>query len=100
DDFPDKENIYLIKSKQFYEGAPVIFSSTQGPLGSAVEKEIPGIERAVRLNGETNALFSIGEKRLYQKGRYVDSGFLKMFSIEFLRGDANSALSELNNIVL
>ncbi len=100
DDFPNKENIYLIKSKQFYEGNVSVFSATQGPLGPAVEKEIPGIESTVRLDFGTTALFSIGEKHLYQEGRYVDPGFLKMFSVQFLQGDSNTALNEPNNIVL
>src|SRR5690606_24316423 len=48
----------------------------------------------------TKALFSVDEKRLYQQGRYVDPGFLNMFSVQFLSGDSNSALNDLNNIVL
>src|SRR5699024_11850627 len=88
------------KSKQFYDGNVSVFSATQGPLAPAIESEIPGIQSAVRLYWGTNALFSVGEKRLYQEGRYADPEFLNMFSVQFLSGDSNSALNEPNAIVL
>src|SRR5699024_12103330 len=60
-DFPDQENIYLIKSKQFYDGNVSVFSATQGPLAPAIESEIHGIQSAVSLYYGTNALFSLCE---------------------------------------
>lgn len=99
-DFPNKDTLYIVKSKQFFDGNVSVFSATQGPLAPAIEREIPGIQSAVRLGWETTALFSVDEKRLYQQGQYVDPGFLKMFSVQFLSGDPHSALNDLNNIVL
>lgn len=99
-DFPNKQNIYRVQNKQNYDNQSFVFSSTQGPLGPALENEIPGITRTVRMNWGDKILFTIGDKNLYQTGRYVDSGFLEMFSVDFIKGDSNSALSELNNIVL
>src|SRR5690606_2549014 len=99
-DFPNKEHIYSVKSKQTYDGRSYVFGATQGPLAAAIENEIPGITRSVRMDWGTQGLFSIGDKRLYQNGFYVDPEFLEMFSAEFLQGDANSALKEPNNIVL
>lgn len=99
-DFPNKDALYIVNSKQFFDGNVAVFSATQGPLAPAIESEIPGIQSAVRLDWGTKALFSVDEKRLYQQGRYVDPGFLNMFSVQFLSGDSNSALNDLNNIVL
>ena len=99
-DFPNKDSLYIVNSKQFFDGNVAVFSATQGPLAPAIESEIPGIQSAVRLDWGTKALFSVDEKRLYQQGRYVDPGFLNMFSVQFLSGDSNSALNDLNNIVL
>lgn len=99
-DFPNKESIYLVKSKQFFDNHVSVFSATQGPLGPAIADEIPGIDKAVRMDWGTRALFAIADKKIYQTGRYVDSGFLEMFSVDFIHGDSNSALDELNNIVL
>lgn len=99
-DFSNKQNIYLVQNKQKYDSQSFVFSSTQGPLGPALEKDIPGIVRTVRLNWGNKILFTIGDKNLYQTGRYVDPGFLEMFSVDFIRGDSNSALNEVNNIVL
>lgn len=100
DDFPNKENVYIVKSKQFFDSHISVFSSTPGPLGPSITEEIPGIEKAIRMDWGTNTLISIGENKIFQKGRHVDPGFLEMFSVEFLYGDSKSALSELNNIVL
>lgn len=99
-DFPNKQNIYLVQNKQKYDNQSFVFSSTQGPLAAAIENEILGIDRTVRLNWGDKILFTVGDKNLYQRGRYVDPGFLEMFSVDFINGNSNSALNELNNIVL
>lgn len=98
--FPNKENVYIVKSKQFFDNFTSVFSSTQGPLGPAIAEEIPGIEKAVRMDWGTKSLFSIGDKKMYREGKHVDPGFIELFSVEFLYGDPNTALNELNSIVL
>src|SRR5205823_13308017 len=45
-------------------------------------------------------LFTVGEKIGKEKGRYVGPDFLKMFSFPFLNGNASTALSSPDNIVI
>jgi len=69
-------------------------------LARTVEKDIPEVERAVRVNWQRSFLFSIGDKRLTVPGNMVDSGFLQMFSFPLIRGEAKTALNNSSSIVL
>jgi len=99
DHFPHKKDIYSVKSKQQYDDVTYVFEATQGPLAAAIKAEIPGIKHAVRMANGSN-LFSVEDKNLYQGGLYADPEILDVLSSTFLEGNAHTALSELNNIVL
>ncbi|MBC9794855.1 ABC transporter permease [Sinomicrobium weinanense] len=97
---PDKENIYTVKSRQVYDGTTHVFGASQGLLAGAIEAEIPGIRHAVRSSWDTSLLFNLGDNNIYQTGRYVDPDFISVFALEFLEGDRQSALSDINNLVI
>ena len=54
DHFPNKKDIYSVKSKQKYDDVTYVFEATQGPLAAAIKEEIPGIKHAVRVANGTN----------------------------------------------
>jgi hypothetical protein len=58
-----------------------------------VEKDIPEIERAVRVHWQRKFLFSIGEKRLSVPGNHGGHWFLQMFSFPLIKGDPQTALN-------
>src|SRR5690606_21242465 len=99
DHFPNKKDIYSVKSKQKYDDVTYVFEATQGPLAVAIKEEIPGIKHAVRVANGTN-LFSVGDNNLYQNGLYADPEIIDVLSIAFIEGNSNEALTDLNNIVL
>lgn len=100
DNFPNKKNIYIVKSKQTYDGATYVFESTPGPFAQHIEKEVPGIKHAVRMTWNTPMLFSVGDNTIFQTGLYADASILDVLSIEFLEGDRNNAFNQVNNIIL
>lgn len=100
DNFANKKDIYVVKSKQKYDEATYIFESTPGPFAPAIKAEIPGIKHAARLNWGSKILLSIGDTNIYQQGYYVDPPFVDILSMEFLEGDRHAALNNPDQVVL
>ncbi|WEK34272.1 MAG: ABC transporter permease [Candidatus Pseudobacter hemicellulosilyticus] len=98
--FPNKEDIYIVKSRQTYDGVTYVFEATQGLLADAIQQEVPGIKQAIRMNWVSRELFTVGDKQLYQLGYYTDPGFMDIFSLEFVEGNRASAMNTINDIVL
>lgn len=98
--FPNKEHIYMSKSRQTHDGGTYVFEANPGPLAPAIKAELPGIKYAARVNWPMPLLFNVGEKNLYQTGFYADPDFLDIFSLKFIEGSRGSAMNNLNDIVL
>jgi putative ABC transport system permease protein len=95
-----KDRIYEAWNKAVFSGELNCWNTTPKILARTAEKDIPEVERAVRVNWPSNYLFSVGDKRLMVSGNIVDTGFLQMFSFPLLRGDANTALNNNYSIVI
>lgn len=98
--FTHIDELYIVKSKQTYDGSTFVFEATPGPLAKIVEKEIPGIKYAVRLGWNTPLLFSNGDHNLYLNGYHAEPEILDLLSINFLQGNPDEALKDPNNIIL
>ncbi len=72
------------------------------PLADVLRKDIPGIKRVAEADylGWMNHDLLVGTKKLYLGGGAAHPDFLKMFQYPFIKGNARSALSETNSIVL
>ena len=69
------------------------WNTTPKVLARALEKDIPEVEQAVRVNWPSNYLFSVGDKRLTVRGNIVDSNFLQVFSFPLVKGNPKAALN-------
>ncbi|MDE3144783.1 MAG: ABC transporter permease [Bacteroidota bacterium] len=98
--FPNRNNLYVIKDKQTYDGNTFVFDATPGPLAQAVKDETPGIQTTARSTWANPMLFSLEDKSIYENGRHVDSGFLTMFSVPFIKGNAAAAFMQLHSVVI
>ena len=96
----DKDRIYEAWNKAEFSGKLNTWNTTPKVLARTLERDIPEVERSVRVNWPSSYLFSIGEKRLKVTGNIVDSGFLQMFSFPLLKGNQASALNDMHNIVI
>ena len=96
---PKKDLVYYIRENQTYEGKVRTFGSTPVPLARAIEKEIPGIDAACRVE-EKKSLFSLNDKSLYEAGGFTDPSLFDLFSIPFAEGNEKSAFDQLTNIVI
>ncbi len=77
----------------------------QGLLGPLLQRELPEVKSFVRIYANKvwgrNTLVSYQDNHFFTDGFFlVDPSFLEIFSFPLMIGDPNTALSELNNVVL
>ncbi|MCC8426709.1 ABC transporter permease [Mucilaginibacter sp. UR6-11] len=93
------ERIYRVWNRVVEDGAIRCSSNVSAPTARAVEKDLPEVERAVRVT-RSSMLFSVGDKKIVKSGGIVDTGFLQMFSFPLLKGDPHTALNDMHSVVL
>ena len=96
----NKDRIYEIWNRLPMDGEIACWNSVSAPMARALEKDLPEIERAVRIHQNDNFLFSVGDKRIMKSGITVDTGFLQIFTFPMLKGDPATALNDVHSIVL
>lgn len=98
--FIKRDNLSSIKNKQTYDGTTFTFDATPGLLAKAMKAEIPGIKNTARTSWGDKLLFSLGEKSIYEQGRYVDSNLFSMLQLEFIKGRPAEAFTQLYSVVI
>lgn len=99
-DFKNKSTLYQVFENQTYNNETYTFAATPGLLSDAMREEIPGIKNTTRTSWQSRMMLSIGAKGIYGNGLYVDSTFISMFSLDFIRGNPYNAFEKLHSIVL
>ncbi len=100
DQLPEKENIYVVKSKQPSGQGSKVFDAVSGLLAPAIKEDIPGIKYAARANWNSSLLLSYDDNSIDQSGHIVDPEFMDIFSLNFLEGTRENAMLGPDNIVL
>jgi putative ABC transport system permease protein len=95
-----RNRIYEAWNRAHFDNRLYCWNTTPKILARTLERDLPEVERAVRVNWNSNFLFSIDEKRIVEQGVMVDTGFLQMFSFPLIKGNASTALNDLHSIVL
>ncbi len=98
--FSNRNNLYNVKDQQTYDGTTFTFDATPGPMAQSMKVEIPGIKNTARCTWGNQLLFSVGDKTIYDRGNYVDPAFLSMFQLQFVKGNAATAFSQLYSLVV
>jgi putative ABC transport system permease protein len=96
----NKDRIYQVWNRLPGEGEISCWGAVSAPAAHAIEKDLPEVERAVRVNDGNSFLFSVGDKKIIKYGMIVDTGFLQMFSFSMLKGNPSTALNETYSVVL
>jgi putative ABC transport system permease protein len=93
--------IYRVEQEQDYNGEIYHVNVTPYPAGEGWKREIPEIEKSVRIANTGSLLTKYGEKAFYESRiMCVDSTFLEVFTFPLLEGDPQIVLREPNSIVL
>ena len=101
-DFKNADNIYRVTENENPPGGEASqFAIAPGALTKALKEEYPEIIRSARYEPHSELRLKKGDEFREEKAvAAVDKDFLKMFNIEFVQGDINSALNEPHNVVL
>ncbi|MGV3504610.1 MAG: ABC transporter permease [Adhaeribacter sp.] len=95
------DRLYRVMEDQHYPGGEdLVIDSTPGPLAGALQKAFPEISYAAKVSWETQVLLAHGSKTFKETGVYVSPDFLRMFSFGLRQGDAATALSQPNSVVI
>ncbi len=95
------DRIYRLESDFNISNRHDVFAIVPIPMGPAFKLEFPEVEAFVRLNPVGNTLFTYGDKEYYEEGFYfADSNIADVFTIHFLSGSPEKALSEPFTMVL
>ncbi|MCG2615290.1 ABC transporter permease [Terrimonas sp. NA20] len=101
DQFHDKKDrIYEAWNRASFSGELHCWNTTPKVLARALERDLPEVEQAVRVDWNSNFLFSIGEKRMTIRGTIVDSNFLQVFGFPLLKGQPGQVLQDMHSIVI
>lgn len=100
--FPNAERLYRVTDYEKYaDGSESIFTQNPPPLAQTLVDEYPEIKDAARLRNVKNSVVQYGEKRFTEDNlTFIDPSLLKMFSIPFVKGNNNTALSNISSIIL
>ena len=96
----NKDRIYEVWNRVSFDGKISTWNSVPAPLAGVLEKDIPEVERAVRVSTDNKTLFSVGEKKIFRIGMIADTGFFQTFSFPLLKGNPFTALNDQHSIVI
>lgn len=95
------ERIFRVASETYARTPPAKMVVTPPPMSPALLQEFPEIEAATRISrGGGDKLFSYKDKHFIESFFAIDPSFFKIFTFEFLKGDANSAFNDPYSLVL
>ncbi len=95
-----KDRIYEAWNRVAFNDKVMTWNATPKPLALALEKELPEVEQATRVNWPNTSVFTIGARKLLVKGNQVDTNFLQVFSFPLIKGSPATVLRDMYSIVL
>ena len=96
----NKDRIYETWNRVPFDGKLSTWNSVSAPLARVLERDLPEVERAVRVQPFSNLLLSAGDKKLILSGSIVDTGFLQLFSFPMRKGNPLTALNDMHSVLL
>ncbi|MCP4726458.1 MAG: FtsX-like permease family protein, partial [bacterium] len=98
----NSDTLYRVTEHQYNSSGDYFpVAVTPWPLAEALKEEYPEIVESARMRRLTNRLIAYQDKKFYEDEILaVDPSFLKMFSFPLIEGDAETALSEPNTVLI
>ncbi len=96
------ERIYRVATDFHYGSLQGKYAVSSHPIGPAIQKDFPEVERAVRFHPVWGrAIIQYGDKQFVQENLYyADNTVFAVFTLPLLRGDPGSALTAAYSIVI
>lgn len=97
---PDAERVYRLNYTNFYtNGEDFICACAPGIAKSAIDRRFSEIQSSTRIN-EHQTIIKVGDRAHLEKFWFVDNNIFDTLTMEFVEGNAESALEQLNSVVL
>jgi putative ABC transport system permease protein len=93
--------IYRVAFRANINGGKINEANVMPPVAAAMKKDFPEVEDATRLVARGIAAISYQDKK-FKEDRFalIDPNFFNVFTLKFIKGDATSALSQPNYVVI
>ncbi len=94
------DNIYRVVENQYYAGGDLFpVAVTPAPLAKNLKDEYPEITHATRYKTSYSTIEKENQT-FTENTAYVDPDFFEIFTVDFIYGDREDALNDLNSVVL
>ncbi|MEJ0054686.1 MAG: ABC transporter permease [Bacteroidota bacterium] len=103
--FNEKDSqLYQVLSNSSDASGTHTGTGTQGPLATALAREIPEVEHAVTVVpaswfGNKGAI-SVGDIHLKAKPQFVSKDYFNVFTCKIIQGDASNPLPDINSVLI
>jgi putative ABC transport system permease protein len=97
---PGYENVYQVYYRTTGNGEIHVQNSVAYPLADVLKKDIPGIQYVAQTDWMGSHGLVAGNKKIYENGAMAGSDFLKIFSYDLIKGNAENVLKDPYSIVL
>lgn len=94
------DHIYQTMANRHFNGQVFTDPSMVLPLAKAVEAEVPQVKNAVVTSYPVTSNFANGDRKLKKTGFQVSDHFFDLFSVDFVEGNAATALQDPSSVVL
>jgi len=97
----NRKNLYQVYGENLLPNGDIhFFPQTPAALAHALKSDRPEIRHISRALEWMEFLLGTQDERFLERVRFVDPDFLRMFSIEFIKGNPETALSDPHSIIL
>ena len=99
--FANADKIYRIAEHANWDGGNMNFPLTPPPLAPALTANFKEVQQATRIDLEGGGVIKYGDKTIKENDIcFADNSFFKIFDYNFLYGNAATALSQPQSIVI
>ncbi|AMR34612.1 hypothetical protein A0256_18550 [Mucilaginibacter sp. PAMC 26640] len=95
------DRIFRVVQHGSWNGGKFDLAVTSAPYAPALKADFPQVEETARIDAEGGGKITFGDKTISEGSMiFTDNAVFKIFSYQFLSGDAETALSKPQSIVL
>ncbi|MDN5286200.1 MAG: FtsX-like permease family protein [Mucilaginibacter sp.] len=96
------DRIYRVNTDITDNGTVSSYALTPTPVADALNRELPEVEKAMRITPAYNIRFKKGNEIVREDGTtfYCEAGIFDIFTFPMLSGDPKTALTEPNSVVI
>lgn len=90
----------MLRNIHLAEGEIMTILAVPQPVAVMLDNEYPEVEAVSLIGWEIEFLFQKEDIAFRESGRYVSPAFFKIFTYPFLAGDSNTAMDDLNSVLI